>query len=320
MSEPPSLILTGGTGFVGGYLAPRLAADFPHYRRVMVVATSDTPRANPNWQFEPLDLTDEAAVDIFIARYRPTIIVHMAAQSSVGQAHQAAEATWRVNVIGSFNLARAVGRHSPSSLVFYTSSGDVYGSSCMAGPASEDTPAAPMNSYSLSKLAAERILEDILPPETRLIITRAFNHSGAGHDQRFVLPSFAAQIARAENGAAPPVIRVGNLAAQRDFLHVSDVVEAYFELIRMADTLPMRNTFNVASGETLALNQILELMLSKSRLDISIVQDPARMRPSDTPKIVGDSSRLRRVTGWAPKLGIEAIVEDLLGCFRGAET
>jgi GDP-4-dehydro-6-deoxy-D-mannose reductase len=309
-------MLTGGTGFVGGHLAPLITRRFPHYRRLMIVSSKREFRDDPHWQFELADLTDESATESLVAMVKPDIIIHMAAQSSVGQAQHAAEATWRVNVIGSFNLARAVGRHAPAGLVLFTSTGDVYGASCLAGPADESTPPAPANAYAFSKLAAERIFQDILPPETRLIITRAFNHSGAGQDERFVLPSLASQIVRAERGVAEPVLRVGNLAAERDFLHVTDVVEAYVALIEQAETLPMRTLVNVASGETWALSAILDLMLLKSRIDVSVVPDPARMRPSDTPRMVGEGSRLRDLTGWAPTLGVEAIVDDLLAACR----
>jgi GDP-4-dehydro-6-deoxy-D-mannose reductase len=309
--------MTGGRGFVGRYLAPRLEALYPDHRRVMIVASGDRPSAESQWEAIEQDLTDEAGVRRLFANLNPEIVVHLAAQASGAQAHKAAELTWRVNVGGAIGLALAVaGQPTPARLVFFTSTGDVYGSSCLAGPAGETTPAAPGNSYALSKLAAERILQDLLPPQTRLIITRAFNHSGPGQDERFVMPSFAAQIARAERGEGPTTIRVGNLAAERDFLHVEDVVDAYEQALRAADSLPTRTLLNVASGAPRRLADMLDLLRAKATRPIEVAVDPERMRPSDVPHMVGDATRLRELTGWAPRLGVEQMLDDLLAAAR----
>jgi GDP-4-dehydro-6-deoxy-D-mannose reductase len=265
------------------------------------------------------DLADEAGVEDLISRLRPQIMIHLAAQSSAAQSQAASEATWRANVFGTFNLARGFARHGATDGLFlFTSTGDVYGSSCLAGPVDEAAPAAPRNAYALSKLAAEQILQDMLPPRTRLIITRAFNHSGAGHDERFVLPSFAAQIARAEAGETKPTISVGNLSARRDFLHVKDVVAAYVLLLQRSATLPPRTLVNIASGQPWAISDLLDLFLARASRPIEITTDPARMRPSDVPIMTGDASRLRNLTGWTPQLGVEQIVEDLLSAARAA--
>jgi GDP-4-dehydro-6-deoxy-D-mannose reductase len=201
----------------------------------------------------------------------------------------------------------------------FTSTAEVYGASFLSGTAREDTPTAPTNAYAVSKLAAEYILQNILPPATRLIIARAFNHSGPGQDGRFVLPSFAAQIARAEAGSGPAVIRVGNLDAERDFLHVADVVEAYIALLAATGEQPRLTQVNVASGEAWRLRGLLEGLLARARRSITVEVDPARMRPADIPRVVGDASRLRDLTGWRPRLGVDAILDDLLAYFRARE-
>jgi GDP-4-dehydro-6-deoxy-D-mannose reductase len=313
----PCLILTGGRGFVGRHLAPRIERTFPDHRLVMIVQSASEAGPPGRWDYIEKELSDEAALTGLIGEYDPEVFVHLAAQSSVGQALSGAESTWGTNVIGLFHLARAIAEHGPSArLFFFTSTADVYGASCLAGPASEETPPAPVNSYSLSKLAGERMLADLLPQRTRLIVTRAFNHSGAGHDERFVLPSFAAQIARAERAEGEAKISVGNLAAERDFLHVEDVVDAYERLLATADSLHERSLFNVASGEPRSLRSLLDMMLARAKRPIEVVNDPARMRPSDLPRMAGDASKLRRATGWVPRLGVEEIIEDLLGSSR----
>jgi len=283
----------------------------------MVVQPGVETSEEAGWETIARDLGMEAGGDDLIASLNPEVVVHLAAQSSAGQALRSAESTWRTNIVGALNLAGGIARHgSHTRLVLFTSTGEVYGSSCLAGPASEDTPAAPNNSYAVSKLAGERIFQDLLPPEIRLIVTRAFNHSGAGQDERFVLPSFAAQIARAERGTSPATISVGNLAAERDFLHVMDVVDAYGLLLRSSESLPQRMVFNIASGEPRRLDALLELMLARTQRPITVAPDASRMRPSEIPNMTGDATRLRELTGWAPSRGVESIVDDLLAAAR----
>ena len=115
----------------------------------------------------------------------------------------------------------------------------------------------PLNAYARAKAAAEAMLADVLPQSARLIVTRSFNHTGAGQDERFALPAFAAQIARIERGEKLPRLSVGNLSAQRDFLDVEDVVDAYLAADRCRG-LPQRATFNIASGSAHAISDMLE--------------------------------------------------------------
>lgn len=320
------VLLTGGTGFVGRRLAPSLAARFPGHRRVILgrpehsaLKVSPAECVSPGWETILLDMTDEAALDSAVEALKPSVVIHLAAQSSVGDVARFAETTWRVNFCGTFALARAVARVSPRCLFFFSSSGEVYGSSFLAGPAIEQTAAAPLNGYSLSKLAAERILQDLLPAECRLVIARAFNHTGPGQDDRFVLPSFAGQIARAELGKTTPVIHVGNLDASRDFLHVDDVISAYMSLIGLGEDLPPRTLVNVASGQPSKLRDVLDMMLKRSTRPLTVKTDPRRLRPSDIPSAVGNASAIQALTGWHPTKNMTDIITDLLDWSRATE-
>ena len=298
MSAYNSILLTGGGGFVGRYLSTALADAYPSARRAILYqgSPSDT---TPGWEALVADLTDEIAIEAAVAALRPDLVVHLAAQSSVGQVAQLGETTWRVNLGGTLALARAVAQHAPSATFFFASTSEVYGASFNEGIATEETPLRPLNAYSSSKAAAEQLLRDVLPPEARLIVTRSFNHTGPGQDERFVLPAFAAQIARIEAGLIPPVLRVGNLEAKRDFIDVRDVVDAYCRLIALAGQ-PNRLTVNIASGKAVMIGDILESLRGLSRVAFEVQIDPARLRPSDIPIAVGDASLLSDLTGWAP--------------------
>lgn len=321
MTSPPSfesILLTGGTGFVGPLLASSVQSVWPHAKHTALVREGHPPLPQ-GWSPLVANMQDAQSVEAAVATTKPDLVLHLAAQSSVAQSIGAAGDTWAVNCLGTHNLASAVARHAPQSCFLFSSSSEVYGASFGATPVQETTAPMPLSAYSRSKLAAEHLLADVLPASVQLIVVRAFNHTGPRQDVRFVLPSFAAQIAKIEKGQQPPRLEVGNLDAKRDFLHVGDVIQAYMALLGKSKTLPARNLFNVASGHSHAIRTLLEHLQSMSRVPFDIVQDPARMRPSDILIACGDPSRLFQATGWVPATSIEQTLAQLLDYWRHKE-
>ena len=138
------------------------------------------------------------------------------------------------------------------------------------------------------------------------------------HQRRVSIPSvavadFASQIALAEAGQREPVIDVGNLSAERDFTDVRDVVRAYYLLATQGEP---GEAYNVCSGRAYSIQYLLDTLLSYSRLSIQVRQDPARMRPSDVPRRVGDASALQARTGWQPTIPFEQTLLDILNDWR----
>jgi GDP-4-dehydro-6-deoxy-D-mannose reductase len=146
-----------------------------------------------------------------------------------------------------------------------------------------------------------------------VVAVRAFNHTGPGHDRRFVFPSFAAQIAAIEAGHAEPVLQTGDLSPARDFLDVRDVVAAYLGLMDRGEN---GRIYNVCSGSTLTIGDGLEILLGLSGAAIEVVPDPSRMRPAEIPRLVGDPSLLSKTTGWQPVHAFHDTLRDLLEAAR----
>ncbi|MBV1703046.1 MAG: GDP-mannose 4,6-dehydratase [Hyphomicrobiales bacterium] len=309
------ILLTGGSGFVGRRMAGALEARFPDARRLAIYRDADSWHLDA-WEASHTDLTDALAVDAMISRFKPTHVVHLAAQSSVGGSIQAGEATWNSNFIGTFNLARSLVRYGQPSVFLFASTVEVYGDSFRNGKVFENTAPMPSNPYSAAKLAAEWMLADILPQGCHLIITRSVNHSGPGQDTRFVLPSFAMQIAKIEASGKEGCLLVGNLDAERDFLHVDDVIDAYSKLIEIAPSLAPRILVNVASGKVWKIASLLKLLVGMSKLPLKIVQDPNRMRASDIPIAQVDFERLNILTGWVPKTSVNEMLVEILHSAR----
>ncbi|MBI1867633.1 MAG: GDP-mannose 4,6-dehydratase [Methylocystis sp.] len=318
MASYDRILLTGGTGFVGPYVARAVAGAYTAARRVILVRPGEN-NGDAAWTPIAADLVDEAAVASAVAACQPDLVIHLAAQASVAQSIGAAETTWRVNFQGSFNLAAALARHAPQTTMLFVSSADVYGLRLRDGAAKENTPICPVTAYAKSKAAAEGMLADILPEAARLIIVRPFNHTGPGQDRRFVLPSFAAQIAAIEQGRRPPRIEVGDLSIERDFLDVRDAVDAYMSLIEAGPRLESRCVFNVASGTSRSLASLLDALRQRATRPFEIVIDRHRLRTSEIPNAAGDATKLRDATGWRPRHSIDDTLISLLDHWRVIE-
>ena len=146
-----------------------------------------------------------------------------------------------------------------------------------------------------------------------IVITRAFNHTGPRQTPQFVISDFAKQIAEIETGRREPIIYVGNLAVKRDFLDVRDVVNAYYQLSQNGEP---GEIYNVASGTTYLIQEILEKLISFSTKKIAIEIDQAKFRPTELPVLMGDPAKLQNMTGWQPQLSLEQTLADVLNYWR----
>lgn len=310
------ILLTGGTGFVGGWLAPAIASRWPEAERVLLRRPGETV-VREGWRALDAEVIDSAAIGGIVSDLKPDLVLHLAAQAAIGASAELAEATWRVNFGGTLELAHACQRACPATTFFFVSSSEVYGWSFRDGVADEDTPLRPMNAYARSKAAAESMLPDVLP-QARLVIARPFNHTGPGQDVRFVLPSLAQQIADVEAGRRPPRLELGNLEASRDFLDVRDVCAAYIAMLDAPAAPAERSIYNVASGGSWRIADLVEKFRAHARKPFEVTIDPKRLRPSDVPMAVGSAKRLEQATGWKPTIGVDDIVEALLAHWRAA--
>lgn len=299
-----SVLITGAGGFVGRYLVPTLRERLAPDARIVAPGRQADGTSR-------LDLNDAVAVEALVADLRPDLVVHLAAQSSVGASMGGAAETWQTNVSGTLNLARAVATSVPTATFAFASSSEVYGAAFNTGPVTEATVPLPMSPYARTKRAGEELLADVLAPTNRLFVFRPGNHSGAGQDTRFVLPAFADQIARIEAGLIPPVVKVGSLTAMRDFLDVRDVVDAYCALLGLVDPA-MRETVNIAYGEVRPISDILDELMATARGAVCVEQDADRLRPSDVPSARINAARLRERTGWRPRHALSDTIAAVL--------
>jgi GDP-4-dehydro-6-deoxy-D-mannose reductase len=264
-----------------------------------------------------LDIRDAQAVDRIIAEFAPDGVVHLAAISQVHDAQRTMRVTFDVNLGGTTNIVEAMRRRVPEARLLLVSSGEVYGGSFLTarGPVNEHTVLDPTNAYAASKAAAELFIGPMTQQGLRAIRLRPFNHVGPGQSNRFVVATFIEQIVNIERGRQEPVLRVGNLDAQRAFLDVRDVVSAYVEAMA-SEGLDNGAVLNIASGEARRIGDILESLLMRAQVAVKVVVDPARLRAIDIPVAAGDAGLARELLGWVPKIPFERTLVDMLDARR----
>jgi len=201
---------------------------------------------------------------------------------------------------------RLAGKGDPVLLV--VSSGEVYGTG--VGAVRRETDALqPISAYAASKVGAESAaLEAWRRAGLRVVVARPFGHTGPGQAPDYVVPSWVVRLRTARASGAGQV-QVGNLSPVRDLLDVRDVVAAYRLLLR--DGAP-GEAYNVARGEGLALADVFRRLAELMGVSVVPVADPTLVRRTDIPHLVGDSTKLRRATGWAPAISLEQTLQGLV--------
>jgi len=301
------VLVTGASGFAGRWMLRELAD-----RGVSAwagVRRTGTVHGVPE---TILDLDDPASIYESLDRIRPKGIVHLAAMASPHLSNSRPEAAYSVNFLGAQRLLESCRVLGLSPRVLLVGSATVYGRVDKSEPPLEETrPVRPADAYSLAKAAAE-MLAPVYEAHFPVVVARSFNHTGPGQGTDFALPAFASQIARIEAGLQEPVIQVGDLSAERDFLDVRDVVAAYALLLERGAAT---TTVNVCSGACRPISEWLERLVSMSRVPVRLEEDGSRVFAQPVPRLVGDNSRLRAL-GWEPRISPESMLSSLLEHWR----
>lgn len=307
------VLVTGAAGFAGSHLLDALGPETPviAWRHRRHDTSAGVHRAAVEW--DAVDLLDASAVERACAAARPSRVFHLAAAAQVGSSWRTVNQTLAVNVRGTHHLLRALSRHAPHARVVIAGSAAVYRRS--DAPLDEESSVNPSNPYGVSKLAQETLgLRACRHQGLDVVVARAFNHIGPRQSADYVASSVARQIALAEVGRAEPRLLVGNLDAERDITDVRDTVRAYLRLA--AHEGATGRVYNVCRGQAIRVRELIERLLSRARLPMTIEVDPSRLRPVDTPRILGSPARLREETGWTAVIPLDETLDDLMSWWR----
>jgi len=300
-------LIIGVAGFVGRHLVNELINsgwDVSGTKLPTEIVDIDIPI------FE-LDILDAEAIGDLLVQLSPDCVFHLAAQSSVALSWKQPALTADVNIKGAVNLLEAVRVMDKPPRLMLIGSGEEYGHvQPNEIPVGEGTALRPGNIYAATKIT-QGMFGQIYAKAygLEIIIVRAFNHFGPGQTDAFVVSSFCKQVAEIEAQGDRGTIKVGNLDAKRDFTDVRDIVRAYRLL---AEKGKSGEVYNVGSGLSVSVAEILDMILKQSGAKITIEQDPERMRPSDVPEIRADISKLVACTDWKPEIKLEDTIKDVL--------
>lgn len=315
------VLITGITGFVGSHLADYILAEHPDVSISGIMRwrsrTENILHLRDRLELIECDMRDASSVRAVIEQVRPDWVFHLAAQSFVPSSFTAPSESLSTNLIGQLNLFEAIRKSGLKCRVQIACSSEEYGLVHPdETPIRESNPLRPLSPYAISKVA-----QDLLGFQYHqsygldVVRTRGFNHTGPRRGPVFVCSDFAKQIVDIEMGRHEPVISVGNLDAARDFTDVRDMVAAYWLAL---DKCEPGSVYNICSGVGYTIRNVLDRLLALSDVKIEVRLDPSRLRPSDVPLLVGDSSRFRERTGWRPRITFDDTLRDILNYWRSA--
>jgi len=260
------------------------------------------------------DITDRPSLDRVFKRVRPALVIHMAAQAFNGMSWSMENYTHQANYVGTLNLLQCMLAHAPEAKLLLACSsaeyGDVTPEDC---PLREDRPLRPITPYGVSKAACEMLGYQYFKNHgLKVFLPRMFIHVGTGHPPATAIQNFARQLALIARGRAEPVVKVGALDTARDFIDVRDGVEGMMLLLdKGSPGVPV----NICTATAHTIQRTLEMLVQISGVEVKIETDPALMRPSDEPLLLGDNSLLKAL-GWTQRHNFEttlrAVFEDWL--------
>jgi GDP-4-dehydro-6-deoxy-D-mannose reductase len=287
------VLITGASGFVGRWLTSELEA--AGHEAVPLSAG--------------VDVRDRDAVRSAIGHGRPTAIAHLAAVAYAPDAAADPDHAFDVAVTGTLNVLDAMTAQADTPALLVTGSSEIYGApSPIELPLTERSPVRPETPYARAKSAQEATAMDYAARRGwRVIVTRSFNHAGAGQRGEFVVAALARRVLEVARGRATD-IPVGNAHVRRDISDVRDVVRAYRLLLERASADGLGTSglvVNVCSGRSETIEWIVDELCRQAGVRAPMRTDPALVRANDALEIRGDYSLLRSLTGWQPTIPLE---------------
>jgi GDP-4-dehydro-6-deoxy-D-mannose reductase len=309
-------LITGAGGFVGGHLCRYLLAytDWELLGTVYPQSVETQPQ-EPRLRLQHLDLREPEGVQALLEEVKPNYIFHLAAQSIPAASFDNPWDTLETNIRSQLNILhsmRILGLHAR---VLVVGSNEEYGYPQKGDlPFTEESSLRPASPYAVSKVAQDLMgLQFHQAYKLDVVRMRPFNHTGPGQSPHFVVPAFASQIARIEAGLQEPVLKVGNMAAARDFSDVRDIAHGYYLAATKGEP---GDVYNLASGQPHKVSALLDTLLSFTDVNIRVETDPERYRPVDVPVVYGSAEKFYQLTGWMPEIPFEQTLEDTLDYWR----
>jgi GDP-4-dehydro-6-deoxy-D-mannose reductase len=301
MSEVRVLV-TGAGGFVAGALARQIARDWPQARVLGVGRhTSSSPAGFPT---AVLDLNDTPALTRWLAELQPQYVLHAAGRVQ----GSAWPALYRDNVTATLSLLDAVTAAVPQARVV------IAGSAAECGmvkqlPVEEAQALHPVSPYGVSKAWQSLAALSHAHRGLHVTVARIFNVVGQGTPAFTALGTFAQQLIEIRAGRREPVLHTGALDSRRDFVDIADIASA---LLQLAGEGQSGETYNVCSGRSVGVGEVLALMIELSGLHVQLEVEASRLRPGDVPDVFGCPAKIQAACGWSAQVPLSASLSAML--------
>ena len=301
------VLITGVNGFVGHHLAHELSAQGYEVVGVGRESAPATGLGSILKEYVPCDLTKSEDVSR-LPFSELDAVINLAGLAAVGQSFDNPKLYMDVNVAVLSVMCDQIEKLGLKNLrVVAISSGAVYASSQEMPLTESSKTDADSSPYSASKLAMETYAKEFKKKGYDCVIARPFNHIGPGQLGGFLLPDLYEKLQLSPDG----VLRVGNLQTERDYTDVRDVAKAYIALATSEKLT--HDTYNVCTGRAISGERLLKTLADAShKTDVKVVVDDKLFRPSDSPILFGDNSRLKEDTEWSPAIPLEQSVADFV--------
>ncbi len=311
-----SVLVVGGTGLSG---AAAVSAFCREGDDVWATGRYRSPRTIPEHEGKDIhwllaDVNDMSSLILALKASQPQEILYLAATVSIPYAISVPTSTVQTNVVGWVNMLEAIRAVGSEARIVLVGSGDQYGRTANdRSPLTEEAPFRPASAYAASKCAQDLLAAQYADQwDLPIIRARTFYIAGPGQVESYACASFAAQVARVEAGLQDSV-RHGDLTARRDYVDIRDAAEAYRALLRHGLA---GEAYNVCSGSAISMQHVLDTLVGLAQCPITLTPDPARMRPSIIPEILGSREKITALTGWSPQRPFEQTLSDMLESAR----
>lgn len=291
------ILVTGGAGFIGSTLTKRLltlGSDVLVYDNLLTGSRDFLPMHHDRLGVEIGNVLDADHVTSVVEAFGPHVVYHLAAIHYIPYCLQHPIETLQTNLVGTQAILNACAETGLEAMV-HASSAAVYATHDTA--CSEADRLHPTDIYGISKKCGEELLRLFWrQTQAPCSAARLFNVYGPNETNPHLIPEVIGQIARGEQ-----TVRLGNLEPKRDFIYVTDVVDA---LVVLASNIgPDYEVYNVGTGREYSAYEVASMILRLVDPSIEFVSDSSRRRETERLHLLADNSKLRRL-GWHPRFSL----------------
>jgi nucleoside-diphosphate-sugar epimerase len=288
------ILVVGGNGYLGKFLVKVLREN----EADIFVISRNCEQSNSQFS---VDITNFDETYKVIQKIKPDIVYHLAANISRNRDFTIYEEMATVNVQGTLNILKSL--EGIDAHFIFTSSSEIYGNN--ASPFHENQIPKPVSPYSLTKINAEILVQTYSTNQSKKFTNlRVFNFYGESMPEGFFIPQMIQSLKKGKDFLMTKGEQV------RDFLYVGDVVKAL--VLTAKNTSSYGETMNVCSGKGTKLSQLAAAVNTAMKTKAKIVLGAIPYRDNEVWEMIGDNSKIKKITGFEPKISIDKGIEIVI--------